>query len=402
MTYLPGLKTNGFSLCSVALLNSSASTITSMRSTRLRKRRRELAVIWLVVIGISLVWPSRFKVTSKSTQAGETHADFTSSARRDAKNPIFAAPTSAFKFSNNTTSSLSRLHIPAVIIPVLWEAEHVLNCIRSIDVPVRRLLLIVNTLNISNAFEVERVQLNHVRRTIQHIQEQFDTEHLSVHYAEKNMGFGPALNFGMQSILWADWWLCTSVDVLYPPRSLSSVVPFIQRQVVNGAMLFMLHDFAAVVFTRHMVARVGYFDEHIWPAYVEDCDLMLRVRKEAEKNNEISNYTREVVNVTGEYYALNPTPSLVHAGQRGSKQPGDYMFASRMARAHQNNVAYYLMKWGITNRHWSHGRGPFHHGCGVIMDGQYETPFNVDLETAHWELISVVDAHDAKQLAIFE
>jgi len=36
------------------------------------------------------------------------------------------------------------------------------------------------------------------------------------------------------------------------------------------------------------------------------------------------------------------------------------------------------------------------------MDGQYETPFNVDLEMDHWESLSVVDAHDAKQLAIFE
>ena len=368
----------------------------------MRERRRELVVIWVLVTVILLVWLSRSKVTSKSTQAKETRADFMSSEHKDAKNPISAAPTSAFKFSDNTTSSLSRLHIPAVIIPVLWEAEHVLNCIRSIDVPVRRLLLIVNTLNISDTFEVERVQLNHVRRTVQHIQGQFGTEHLFVHYAEKNMGFGPALNFGMQSISWANWWLCTSVDVLYPPHSLNSVVPFIHGQFAKGAMLFMLHDFAAVVFTRHMVARVGYFDDHIWPAYVEDCDLMLRVRKEAEKNHEISNATREVVNVTGEYYALNPTPSLKHAGQRGSRQPGDYNFASRIAHAHQNNVAYYLMKWGITNRHWSHGRGPFHHGCGVIMDGQYETPFNVDLQTAHWESISAVDAHDARQLAIFE
>jgi len=373
-----------------------------MRRIRLRNCRRELAVILALALGTLLVWPSRFKVVPKSTQSGGIHADFTSSERKDAEHPIFAAPTSAFKFSDNTTSSLSRPHIPAVIIPVLWEAERVSNCIRSIDVPVRRLLLIVNTLNISDTFKVERAQLIHVRRTIQRIQEQFDTEHLLVHYADQNMGFGPALNFGMRSIPWADWWLCTSVDVLYPPHSLNSVIPFIQGQFAMGAMLFMLHDFAAVVFTRHMVARVGYFDEHIWPAYVEDCDLMLRVRKEAEKKHEISNATREVVNMTGEYYALNPNPSLKHAGQRGSRQPGDYNFASRIARAHQNNVAYYLMKWGITNRHWSHGRGPFRHGCGVIMDGQYETPFNVDLEMDHWESISLVDTHDAKQLAIFE
>ena len=286
-----------------------------------------------------------------------------------------------------------------MIIPVLWEADHILNCIRSIDLPVRRLLVVVNSLFLSDDFDIENEQLRTVNRTIRAVQNEFKTKHLLVHFSGKNLGFGPSLNFGMRALAWADWWLCTSVDITFPPNALRTVVPFINDELSAGTMLYMLRDFAAIALTKHMIERVGYFDEHIWPAYVEDCDLMLRVRLEAETRGELKEANaRESVNVTGEYYALVPSPPLRHVGQLGTRQSGSYNFGARISSAHSNNVEYYRMKWGISSRHWLQGRGPFRHGCGIIMDGQFETPFNASIS---WETVPAVREHDAKQHSIF-
>ena len=70
--------------------------------------------------------------------------------------------------------------------------------------------------------------------------------------------------------------------------------------------------FSAVVFTQHLVRKVGYFDENLWPAYVEDCDLMLRVCMAAVGLEfDVDSISDVDWEVPGHYRYLQPKPSIL-------------------------------------------------------------------------------------------
>ena len=151
---------------------------------------------------------------------------------------------------------------------------------------------------------------------------------LSVDFAEalvvirtrENMGYGRSMNLGMMMSPWAELWLCANADVEFPPSSIQSVLPTIDRETRSGAMLFMLGiHFSAVILTQYLVRKVGYFDANLWPAYVEDCDLMLRVRMAAVGLEfDVESISDVDWEVPGHYRYLQPKPSLLHVGQQGS------------------------------------------------------------------------------------
>ena len=146
-------------------------------------------------------------------------------------------------------------------------------------------------------------------------------------------------------------------------------------------------DFSALAVSKHMVRRVGVFDQGLWPAGVEDCDLMLRVRLEAGGGMDI------VANVTGghmnydKYPVEHAGPScmlLLHCGciptftlclcfSTGSKgsttlsRSSKFGFHGKMMAAHNNNMKYYGEKWG--GRH-----GP--RWCGEIQVGNYHRAYD--------------------------
>ena len=187
-----------------------------------------------------------------------------------------------------------------------------------------------------------------------------------------------------------------NVDISYPAGALSSVLPVIWDDYRNGTLLYMLgHGFSAIVLTRTLLARVGMFDEHIWPAYVEDCDLMLRVRMLVGE----ANVNHHEGGESGKYLYLNPNPLFHHIGGQGSSSNSGYGFAERVQRAHKNNIAYYLQKWGITHSHWEKGAEMHPHGCGIPMDNQHSRPFNLSHDD--WEASLFVVEHDEKQKEIF-
>ena len=95
-------------------------------------------------------------------------------------------------------------------------------------------------------------------------------------------------------------------DVSFP-KGLGELARAITAEIKEReTMVFMTAaHFSAVAVSRHMVRRVGVFDEALWPAYVEDCDLMMRVRLEAGGG---------VTNVTGGHMYYDKFP-VAHASQ---------------------------------------------------------------------------------------
>mmetsp|Transcript_8472 Transcript_8472/g.35409 ORF Transcript_8472/g.35409 Transcript_8472/m.35409 type:complete len:769 (+) Transcript_8472:266-2572(+) len=290
----------------------------------------------------------------------------------------------------------TQVHIPVVIVPVLSETNLISRCLRSIDVPVSIIILIFNS-NIVDFSDEGRKTLVDLSEEIDALSTDF-AETLVVIRTRENMGYGRSMNLGMKLSPWAEWWLCTSADVEFPPSSMQSVLPTIDREARSGAMLFMLGiHFSAVVLTQHLVQKVGYFDENLWPAYVEDCDLMLRVRMAAVGLEfDVDSISDVDWEVPGHYRYLQPKPSLLHVGQRGSTGS----IGQQIARAHENNKKYYQKKWGVSSKQWNHGRGIFSHGCGIPMKGQFQSPFNVS-GNSRWEDLPFIQAHLEAQRLIF-
>lgn len=304
----------------------------------------------------------------------------------------------AFIPSSLVEVSTAELHIPAILVSVLWETHFLSKCLRSVDLPVRKIVLVVNSLSLSpEEFDEEDRKENDALLAIRELQQHFPRDFFSVIYAGENLGYGRAMNLGMKLVLpWAPWWLCTNADISFPPGALKSVISFVWDDYKNGTLVYLLaNGFAVNVLTRATITEVGMYDEHIWPAYVEDCDLMLRIRLVA------GNVNTDPINggQAGKYHNINPSPAFIHAGGQGSGSGGAYNFRERVHRAHQNNIEYYLKKWGITKEHWHHGFGVFEHGCGVPMKGQFMVPFNSVSDS--WEQNQYVIAHDAAQAAVF-
>ena len=289
-----------------------------------------------------------------------------------------------------------KVHIPVVIVPVLSETNLISRCLRTIDVPVKIIILIFNS-NIVDISDEGKNTLIDLSKEIDSLSTDF-AESLVVIRTRENMGYGRSMNLGMKLSPWAEWWLCTNADVEFPPSSIQSVLPTIDRETRSGAMLFMLGiHFSAVILTQHLVRKVGYFDENLWPAYVEDCDLMLRVRIAAVGLEfDVDSISDVDWEVPGHYRYLQPKPSLLHVGQQGSTGS----IGQQIARAHENNKRYYQKKWGISSKQWNSGRGIFSHGCGIPMEGQFQSPFNVS-GNSRWEDLPFIQAHLEAQRSIF-
>ena len=329
------------------------------------------------------------------TLTGQTSDESNVRAPTDTR-PIVAS-VKYYVPSNKTVVQACEHHIPAVIIPVLWEGDLLQRHIWSIDVPVKKIIVIVNRLELSAGYEAENNAFNQLRNVTEYLENEIPTSFIDVFYLDENLGFSRSLNLGMRIVSgWAPWWLCANADIGYTPGALMSVIPLVWKDHASGTLLYMLgQGFSAIIFTTHLISKVGLFDEHIWPAYVEDCDLMLRVRMAVGDVNINDHEGGE----QGKYYYLQPEPALQHVGGQGSSSSFEYKFAARVQQAHRNNIAYYLTKWGISSTHWDSGAGFYKHGCGILAEGQFSKPFNVS--TTEWEALPYVLDHDKKQNELF-
>ena len=312
--------------------------------------------------------------------------------RTDARQGNYYVP------AKNLSVQVPGNHIPAIIIPVLWEYELLSQSIRSIDVPVKKIVVIVNHFWLPSSYSPEIESMIKLKNLTRLLEREIPSDNFQVVYLKENFGFAKSMNLGMKLVgNWASWWLCANADIIYTPGALDSVLPFIWEDHGNGTMLYMLgHGFSAIIFTQHLLSRVGFFDEHIWPAYVEDCDLMLRVRMVAGDLPIHADQGGE----TGKYFYLQPSPGLKHIGGQGRGTEDGFRFASKIHAAHKNNVEYYFKKWGITASHWEKGAGIYKHGCGIPMAQQFTLPFNMSAPE-EWNYLPFVTEHDKRQNNIF-
>lgn len=102
-----------------------------------------------------------------------------------------------------------------------------------------------------------------------------------------------------------------------------------------GAPLIHLNDsnaYYCFVWTKIGREKYGTFDENLWPAYYEDCDMRIRHR---------------LMGVTGYPYALQGLPPMPH----GKSRTGGVNYSAMIQGCGLLNRDYWQKKWGGYNQH---------------------------------------------------
>ena len=151
-----------------------------------------------------------------------------------------------------------------------------------------------------------------------------------------NLGVGASWNAIIKSTPLAPYWLILNSDIELGHNDLAKIKAFVEPRLETHGLL-LCHGFSAFVITPLALERVGFFDENIYPAYLEDCDYHYRAKLAGIKCENI------------------PDLRLIHGELVDGKMEGsrainaDPIYSRENGRTHQGNFDYYRAKWGGIN-----------------------------------------------------
>lgn len=151
--------------------------------------------------------------------------------------------------------------IPAMIVPVLTRHDLLDRMIKSINYPVKDLVIIDN----GGAANYE-VKWNNWISKVWHIKLPY------------NLGVASSWNLGIKALPYAEWWLISNFDVEWGGDSLKMFQEISRKDKLvlsNGSP-----SWCAFSLGWEVVKRVGLFDEALHPAYFEDNDYERRCEYE--------------------------------------------------------------------------------------------------------------------------
>lgn len=196
--------------------------------------------------------------------------------------------------------------IPLLAIPVLNHPELLEATVRSIDHPVRTLLVIDNSPELGMGDVAEAALPGCV-------------EDLVVVEPPRNLGVAASWNFAIRSYPELGWWCLVNADVEFAPGALDQLA-----EAMKEPGLRCLVEFAAFGISSEVIDIVGWFDENFVPIYAEDTDYRYRAKLAH----------LEIVDLAND------------SGHVGSVSYKDNEHARDNARTYTENVAYYRSKWG--------------------------------------------------------
>jgi hypothetical protein len=151
-----------------------------------------------------------------------------------------------------------------------------------------------------------------------------------------NLGVSASWNAIIKSTPLAPYWLILNSDIELGANDLGKIKAFVEPRLDSHGLLF-CHGFSAFVITPLTLEQVGFFDENIYPAYLEDCDYHYRAKLAGIKDENIP----DLGLLHGE---------LVNGKIQGSRAIGsDPKILRENGRTHQGNFDYYRQKWGGIN-----------------------------------------------------
>ena len=152
--------------------------------------------------------------------------------------------------------------IPVMIVPLLRGPDLLYRLARSIDYPVKRLVVV------DNGMCVDPVVLRDAAGPL--------VGGITVLPIPNNLGVAGSWNLGIKVTALSEWWLIVNFDAVFPEGSLRR---FADTES-DGCLLLSggSPPWCAFKVTASVVERVGLFDEKIHPAYFEDNDYVRRCR----------------------------------------------------------------------------------------------------------------------------
>jgi GT2 family glycosyltransferase len=201
--------------------------------------------------------------------------------------------------------------IPVLAIPTLNRTDLLIRCLKSIDNPIERLVVVNNSGRDLGKLPWNEIVVNH-----------------------PNAGVAGSWNEVIK-LFPAPYWILCNDDIEFTPGALAEFERAIAESHENYSAIMANHNASLFAVTRRGVEKVGLFDENFYPAYCEDLDWLYRSRMIGEKIVQAKN-VRVNHGVDGVY------SQTIHGGRR---------YQSENDRTYANNAEYYRLKWGGNFRH---------------------------------------------------
>jgi len=231
--------------------------------------------------------------------------------------------------------------IPVLGIPFYNREDLLLRCIRSIDHPVDKLVIIDNS---PGGLSKSTVEDGYTVPNAVLVAMLNPNIHLSRVIAHPNGGVANAWNEIMKFNP-AEWWLIVSNDIQFSPGDIEKTAKAVNNTMPSpnpdwlplpAGMFYGNYGASWYAMTAAALERVGMFDENIHPCYLEDCDWAYRAKLLGVPQVDI------------------PDVRAVHGDEKivGSCTIySDEELRRKNGITHGRNFDYYRRKWGDINEH---------------------------------------------------
>ncbi|GAQ86300.1 hypothetical protein KFL_002810080 [Klebsormidium nitens] len=271
----------------------------------------------------------------------------------------FNAPYEGLERGDGQPCFYVRTPIPVIGMNTVNNPKMLRRLVLSIDVPVQVIVIVVNTI----PGEAGKQDEQDMMAVIDELQELIGRAFFKVIRSGCNRGCAGGWNSIIHSTSSAPWWLVINDDAAFTPGALRTLHDYVSG--TPDVAVYKLTGFQVFVLTQLAVAKVGVFDENIWPAYAEDCDYDLRIQLSGVL---VAPRPPEFTNIHGDPES-GASSSLVTS--RGGGHP-DY--GRRNQCSHTNNRMYYQKKWNLSSQ-----------SCGKQLEGMFLTPHgNPSRSLASW------------------
>jgi len=237
--------------------------------------------------------------------------------------------------------------IPVLGVPILNRGDLLLRQFNSIDYPVDCLHIVINYVgNTPDASVTQAVsQIQNEIRNGHPFVKRLTSEGGMLYNADKhlvsnNMGVAGSWNHIIKAHPDANYVLLAGNDIQFTPGDLEKFDRFMtaltpeernKKGITCGN-----HGYSCFAILPETIKNVGYFDENIYPAYLEDCDYSWRCSLVEVNNNDV----QDTHMIHGE--APSWGSSTIHS---------DNELRQKNGYTHGKNFEYYRKKWGGDNGH---------------------------------------------------
>jgi len=221
---------------------------------------------------------------------------------------------------------------------ILNRGDLLLRMIDSIDLAVERLCIVQNGHDDSVAQALQYIAAG--RNAL--------IDKVYIERPFRNMGVGPAWNSIIKSFPECEYWLIANNDTVFLPGDLQKYLD-LHRQNSHAVIVDASHGFSCFLISPEIIAKVGLFDENIWPIYHEDIDYAVRLQRAGIN----------CISIGSDVGQSNNGSWTIRSNSN---------YAARNSVTQANNGIYVDQKWGKNQQY----KTPWNHSSRDIHDWWYD------------------------------